>query len=396
MRERHNQKIKGEMVKEKLTVRDFKQFGGKHCETTALRNVLSYHGYSYSEEMLLGLGGGVGFIYWYMKLMPVPFIGTRYGKPISFALEICKRLGAKATMLQTANSKKAHEELKELLRQDEPVIVCGDIAYLPYFAVPEDVHFGGHSFVVFGIDEEDRVYISDRGKKAVTISVSDLQKARGSKFKPFPPKHGLLKIEFPLKKVSLKEGIEAGIKDCCTNMLNPPIKNIGLAGIKKWADIVLEWPKMFKRASFYGCLINTFAYIEIGGTGGSAFRTMYADFLREAAPILNKPALKEVAEMFQGAGRVWNEIATASLPDYCPTFKRVRELLIEKNKFFEEQGSFALDKMRKISEKLKSLEKKMEYDLKQASKIVEEMRERILKCYEVENKTFQELTKIIS
>jgi len=51
---------------EKLTIQGFKQFGGKHCQTSALKNILDYHGLHLSEEMLLGLMGGVGFIYWYM------------------------------------------------------------------------------------------------------------------------------------------------------------------------------------------------------------------------------------------------------------------------------------------------------------------------------------------
>ena len=54
---------------EKLIIQGFKQFGGKHCQTAALKNILDYHGLHLSEEMLLGLMGGVGFIYWYMKLM---------------------------------------------------------------------------------------------------------------------------------------------------------------------------------------------------------------------------------------------------------------------------------------------------------------------------------------
>ncbi len=54
---------------ERLIVQGLKRFGGNHCETSALKRVLDHHGLSSSEEMLLGLGGGVGFIYWYMKLV---------------------------------------------------------------------------------------------------------------------------------------------------------------------------------------------------------------------------------------------------------------------------------------------------------------------------------------
>ena len=69
---------------ENLMVQGFDQFGGKHCQTAALKNILDYHGLHFPEEMLLGIGGGIGFIYWSMKRMPAPFIGGQNGKVDEF------------------------------------------------------------------------------------------------------------------------------------------------------------------------------------------------------------------------------------------------------------------------------------------------------------------------
>ncbi len=66
-------------MRDRLVVSGFKQFGGKHCETASLRNVLDYNRLPLSEEMLLGLGGGVGFIYWCMKTMPARLSGPDMG-----------------------------------------------------------------------------------------------------------------------------------------------------------------------------------------------------------------------------------------------------------------------------------------------------------------------------
>ena len=60
---------------ERIVLEDYRHLGGKHCQTTAIKGILNYKGIDLSEEMLLGLGGGLGFIYWYMKMMPTPFIG---------------------------------------------------------------------------------------------------------------------------------------------------------------------------------------------------------------------------------------------------------------------------------------------------------------------------------
>ena len=90
---------------ENLMLEGFKPFIGKHCETTALKRALDYHGLTLSEEMLLGLGGGIGFIYWYMKMMPSPFVGGRNGKVAEFAVTACRRLGAEVTMMETASAR---------------------------------------------------------------------------------------------------------------------------------------------------------------------------------------------------------------------------------------------------------------------------------------------------
>lgn len=383
-----------------MILKEFSHFGGRHCETVSLKKVLDYNGagyrgLSFSEEMLLGLGGGLGFIYWYMKRMPAPFIGTRYSsRHENFLVSICRRIGLKAEVMETGSAKKGYGELKAVLGAGQPAICYGDMAYLPYFAVPETAHFGGHAFVVFGLDEEsDEVYISDRGMNPVTITIEELQRARGSKFPPFPARHRILKIKCPSKIEieSMKSSIETGIKDCCDSMLKSPVRNLGLAGIQKWADAVVKWPLQFKGLNLFGCLFNTFLYIETAGTGRSAFRTMYAKFLEEASSVVDKPALGEAAEMFGESGKVWSEIANAALPDDWPALRRTRELLIEKNRLFEAQQPGALERMNQINAELDNLMKQAAEELqdKNPAPLLASLRQKIMECYAIEQKAFQ-------
>jgi hypothetical protein len=132
-------------------------------------------------------------------------------------------------------------------------------------------------------------------------------------------------------------------------MLKPPIKNIGLSGIEKWSKIVTKWFVQFKGINLLGALMNGFMYIEISGTGGSGFHSMYAQFLEEAGSIIDKPALKEVAEMILKSATVWSQIASGLLPDSCSNLKRMKELMFEKNKLFEEQAPGALEGLIKIN-----------------------------------------------
>jgi len=382
---------------ERIKLEGFKPFIGKHCETTALKRVLDYHGLSLSEEMLLGLGGGAGFIYWYMKMMPGPFIGTRYGKGTDFPTNVCRRIGADVTIVETSSPKKGYEELKALLCAGEPAVIYVDMVYLPYLAIPEAAHFGGHVVVIFGLDEEgDKVHIYDRGKKPVTASISDLARARGSKFPPFPPRHRLLKISYPARIGNLEEGIKESIRECCQNMLKPPIKNIGLAGLEKWGRVVVKWPEEFKGINLFGALMNGFMYIEIAGTGGSGFRSMYARFLEEASPIVNKPALKEIAGMMWESAKAWSQLASSLLPDSWPNLKRIRELIIEKNRIFEEQRLGALDAMIKINAQLDELMAKATEDLKRPATFLSDVQQNVLRCHQIETKVFHKLSAAIA
>jgi hypothetical protein len=165
----------------------------------------------------------------------------------------------------------------------------------------------------------------------------------------------------------------------------------------KWAGLVPKWPVQFKGLNLFGCLFNTFTYIEIGGTGGSSFRPMYAGFLRDASEILSKPGLKDVADIFERSGQVWSEIATLALPDSWPTLKKIRELSIEKNKIFEEQERGALQRMRKINDEMDPLmeEAAGELEKEDSSKIFADMKEKILELYEIEEKAFQTLSNAI-
>jgi len=383
---------------QKLVIRDFKPTGGKHCWTTALKNVLDYHGLNLSEEMLFGLGGGVGFVYWYMKFMPAPFIGTRYGKGTDPLVNTCERIGAEATIVETASPKKGYEDLKEQLRKGEPALIFADMAYLPYLVLPESAHFGSHTVVVFGVDEEEgTVYLADRAQKAVTISIEDLKRARSSRFPPFAPKNRLLEIKYPEHIGGLENGIRQSIRECCTEMLAPPIRNIGLAGLKKWASIAPKWPNQFKGLGLFECLLNVFLYIEVSGTGGSGFRNMYAQFLNEASLLLNKPALNDVAETFRESARLWSETARAALPDSWPTLAKIRELCLRKNKLFEDQKPNALREMQKINIEFDEVMKKAgrELEEKNSAELLSALQQKILQCHEIEKRALEGLASIL-
>ena len=85
-------------------INDFIPFGGKHCITTALRQVFAYHGCSISEEMLLGIGSGLSFVY--INLSSAPMIGGR-SKILEFEKKLSDRLGIELKCKSSKHYEKA-------------------------------------------------------------------------------------------------------------------------------------------------------------------------------------------------------------------------------------------------------------------------------------------------
>lgn len=290
---------------------------GYHYQTNSLAKILYYHGHPLSEDMILGLGAGMGFIYWKMKMKigSYVFIGGR-GNNKEFFNDLGKRIGIKITSVSTSSARKAEASLLEKLFKEEPIMMFGDMGFLPWFDLPKDYHFGGHTFVVCGFDGANTVLASDIDQKAAglkkgfhyPITLDQLRRARGSLYKPFPPKNTYL--EFDLKSFHQPQAkdVLSSIKQLVESQLHPPIKNIGVKGLRHTSKEILKWPNMFIDKELRMNLFSLYLFIEIGGTGGGCFRYMYSRFLKEAMEITGNKTIGRTAEIFQKSGEKFTEI----------------------------------------------------------------------------------------
>ena len=279
---------------------------GYHCQTNSLAKIFYHHGHPLSEDVLLGLGAGMGFIYWQMKmgLEQYVFVGGR-GNNKDFFNDIGRRTGVKIAMNSTSSTKRAETELLKMLKKKEPVMVFGDMGFLPWFELPNDYHFGGHTFVVCGFNGERTVLASDMDQKApglkkgfyYPIALEQLSRARNSNYKPFPPKNAFLEFDFEGFHAPTAEDFLSSIKQTVESQLNPPIKNIGVKGLRHTAKEILKWPHIFGNKELRMNLFSLYIFIEIGGTGGGCFRYMYSRFLKEAAKRLPQE-FKEILIQF--------------------------------------------------------------------------------------------------
>ncbi|MFX1273290.1 MAG: BtrH N-terminal domain-containing protein [Promethearchaeota archaeon] len=343
-------------------VLDFKHFGdGKNCQTSSMVRLMSHLGHEISEPMLVGISAGMGFIYWFMKMMPYPIVGgmnrSDCRKFPGILGKAARRLGGDFESILTKSVKKAHIFLKETLKENQPGLVCVDMAYLDHLLTGEDDHFGEHNFLVYGIDEsKDEAYISDRFHGAAKMALTQLQKARASEFPPFPAMNQMVRFSFPETLTPLENIIPDAIRENADALLNPPISNVGVKGIVRWSKELVKYPKMFPNPrDLVHALVMHFVYIETGGSGGAIFRQIYSDFLQEAGELMNSDPMLRAAQEFREIVKMWREVANGLLPDEYPALAELREIQWSNNEILEKKGLKMLDKVREKADKVPSL-----------------------------------------
>ncbi len=291
----------------------FKSLEAHHCVTGSMRHIYAYHGHDVSEDLLLGIGGGVGFVYWHMKRTD-PFIGGRAkGKP-GQGFEVCvgQRTGVTVDEHTTSSARKAEKTLLDLLDQGRPVMLQVDMGFLPYLDFGGvEYHFGAHAVVAAGYDPDSRqVLIADRDKNLHPVSLENLARARGSKHKPFPPKHRWYTFDFGQRRHPGADEVWAAIAEQANEMLEPPISNFGVKGIRKTARRAPKWPDQMDEEGLRRTLFNCYIFIDAeGGSGGGIFRYMFSRFLRQAAEITGEASLGGIADAFWHIGDRWQGVA---------------------------------------------------------------------------------------
>ena len=288
----------------------FKSLQTHHCVTGSMRHVYVFNNCDVSEDLLLGLGEGVGFMYWHARGQP-PFMGGRSSPKPSMEAVAGERTGVKIQIHNTTSPRKARQTLLEMLAAGQPVMIQVDMGFLPYFDFGgEEYHFGGHVVVACGYDPEtEQVLIAERDQP-YPVSMADLEKARGSTFKPFPPKNAWCTFDFGGFRHPTAQEVRLAITHQANAMLNPPIKNMGVKGIYAAAERIPRWPREMNADEIRWALFNTYIFVSpVGGSGGGIFRYMFGRFLQEAASITGETRLCESAVEFKRIGDAWEFFA---------------------------------------------------------------------------------------
>jgi hypothetical protein len=277
---------------------------GHHCGSTALRNLLAFHGVEISEEMAFGLGAGAGF--YYLALddgSPSRWFNGRTAR----LEESFRELTGAALELRTfgeGEDAAAWEAARSEVDADNPALLLTDIYYLDHYG--NSAHFPGHAVVLAGYDDEV-AQLSDTGfEELQTTRLENLARARHSGHPAYPLEGHMFTVGEEIDRERLEAAAPRAIERAVSEMLEPPFGEFaGLPALERLAAEVGSWPEAVD--DWQWCARFAYQVIERRGTGGGCFRLMYSRFLEEAgceeAPLAAEAAVRwtELAEACKAA-----------------------------------------------------------------------------------------------
>jgi len=250
---------------------EYEHSAGEHCGSASLRNLARYYDWGFDEASCYGLGAGLGFEYGESETASRLIMGRNEHLETTFF----DTLGISTVQKAGQSSGAAWDALENRL-ESGPVLCFVDLFYLPYFG--SSTHFGPHTIVVLDADD-DSVTISDSEfDDPQTVTRATFDDAWNSDHGFWPVERRWLAVEDPTPTVATETATLAAIDRATETMLHGDDESGsgGVATIRTFADDLPAWTR-FDDLKWTA----RFAYqnIERRGTGGGAFRRLYATFL---------------------------------------------------------------------------------------------------------------------
>lgn len=250
---------------------EYQHTSGQHCGSASLQNLADYYNWELDEASCFGLGAGIGFGYGESETASRMIIGRSPFLETAFF----NNLGT-TTVQKNSQSKETAWNAFENQLKSGPVLCFVDLFYLPYFG--SSTHFGPHTIVVIDIDDNSVTISDSEFDEPQTVSRAAFDNAWSSDHGFWPLERRWLSIKNSTPSVATETATLAAIEQATKTMLDGDKESGsgGVAAIRTFADDLPTWTT-FDDMQWTA----RFAYqnIERRGTGGGAFRRLYATFL---------------------------------------------------------------------------------------------------------------------
>jgi len=292
------------------TIEGFRHQTGEHCASTAIRNVLRFHGIALSEAMVFGLASGLGFFY--LKELGSPS-RMFHGRTVSLEIDFHDNLAIPFEERAVEDDDQAFRELKAKLDAGEPVMISTDTFYLGYQKTSS--HFPGHRCVVVGYEEaSESIFIADRKyEEFQRCSFEELRKSRNARDYPMSceNRYGNFLGSVALGR-PLEEAILRSMRKTSDALLSPVVEMAGAErpnGIAAMRLLSREFPEWADLDDWSWAARFGYQVVVKRGAGGSFFRSLYADFLREAEARLPELAQAKLSAEMDQISADWRKLA---------------------------------------------------------------------------------------
>jgi hypothetical protein len=316
---------------------------GAHPETAALLRLLEHAKVrgptgEPTEALVLGLGGGIGaacFTFEYKGHFSSFYVATRchpqYAYDTDFVTTAAERFGATCAIVESTSPPAAKKKLAAATLPAMAWVNMGSLPWARRLGGSADLGPMPHVIVIETI-ENDTAIVRDTPSRPFAIDLATLAEARK---RLRVGKHRLLAI-VPGAEPDWPRVFRDALAQCAaglhgkTKIKGPMAKNFGIGGLRRWVKALVDpkdpkaWTRVFPPEHAPSALAWTRHWIELGGTGGGAFRPLYAEFLETASTVLKDPAVKTLARDYRALGAAWSAFAT-SLLEPLPEIRRAQD-----------------------------------------------------------------------
>ena len=156
------------------------------------------------------------------------------------------------------------------------------------------------------------------------------------------------------------------------------------------------WPRVFADGrGLVGALLSVWEGVEPVGMTGGNLRSLFADSLTDAAQLLKRPQLGDLAHEWRGIAQQWHDLAETALPANQDPFGRMRELTAAIQESIIAEGDASASAVATAAEELWTLRAKADagppFDPADMRALFEAMSEHVSGIYESERAAVEKL-----
>jgi hypothetical protein len=345
--------------------------GGQHRLSALGAHLLRQAGHTaphtgepFTEALVAGLAGGIGFMYAVFEYTGWPPMMTIVAQhhPQPWLPAVLGRLGAAHTEEHSTSARPALAALHRALDAGRPVYCTVDMTALPWHAGQPAYSETPYPVVVAG-RHDGALYLEDSSVGPLAMPEADFAAAWSRHKKG---RHHRIVLGPAAAPVDLRPAVRDAIATTVAHLTGPVLgnsfdSNFGFSGMAKLAAQLRDtrtkagWARRFgSPVNFFHGVRRLYECLELQFTAPGATRPLYADFLDEVAPVLGAPALADASALLRESGAAWSRLA-ARAADGTAGLGAYTELCEERLLLMLTRGRDAAEELRALSAKIEEL-----------------------------------------